>query len=60
MTKQPSQSRILEAVLLVSVSASVVLATIDASIRPKFIDLTKVVVEIYIGRMYLPAPKKRE
>jgi hypothetical protein len=60
MTKPPSQSRIPEAVLLVLASASVVLATIDPSIRPRFIDLTRAVVEVYIGRMYLPAPKKRE
>jgi hypothetical protein len=59
MRRPTSQSRILEAVLLVLVSGSVVLATIDPSIRPRFIDLTRVVVEAYIGRMYLPTPKKR-
>jgi hypothetical protein len=59
MNSQP-QSRIVEAVLLLLVSVSVVLATIDPSTRPRFIDLTKSVVQAYIGRLYLPAPKKRE
>jgi hypothetical protein len=59
MTRPTSQFRIVEAVLLVLVSTSVVLATNDTSIRPRFIDLTRVVVEAYIVRKHLPAPNKK-
>ena len=45
-----SQSRIQEAVVLILVSGSVVLATIEPSIRPMFLDLTKLAVVAYIGR----------
>jgi hypothetical protein len=44
-----SQTPILGAVILLLVIGCVVLAAIDSSIRPMFIDLTKNVVLAYIG-----------
>jgi hypothetical protein len=48
MINSLSRSRILGAVVLILVSGSVVLATIDPSIRPMFLESTKVVVLAYI------------
>jgi hypothetical protein len=53
-----SQSCILGAVVLLLVSGSVVLAVIDLSTRPMFLDLTKVVVGAYIGS-HISAPNQR-
>jgi hypothetical protein len=44
------QARILGAVVLLLVFGSLVLAVLDSSTRPMFMDLTKLVVAAYIGR----------
>jgi hypothetical protein len=53
-----SPAQILGAVVLLFVFGSVVLAVIDASTRPTFGDLTKIVVGAYIRR-YLPPSNNR-
>jgi hypothetical protein len=59
MRKFFSQVHIVEAVFLILVLGSLGLAILDPSTRPKFGELTEFVAKAYIGRVYLPVPKKR-
>jgi hypothetical protein len=59
MRKLSPQAHIVEAVVVTLVLGSLGLAIFDPSIRPRFVDLTEVIAQAYIGRMLLPAAKKK-
>ena len=59
MKNSSLQDRIQGAVFSLVVLWSLVMATIDPSTRPMFEELARLVIESYVGRLYISLPKQK-
>jgi hypothetical protein len=60
MKNSSLQARIQGVVFLLVVLWSLGLTIVDSSTRPMFVDLAKLVVGGYMGRLYVPAPNQND